>query len=50
MGTAVVGGMVTATALGLFLIPVLFVVIEQMQTISRLGNGEQESADIQSAD
>jgi len=29
MGTAVVGGMLTATALGIFLIPVLFVLIEQ---------------------
>jgi multidrug efflux pump subunit AcrB len=46
MGTAVVGGMVTATALGLFLIPVLFVVIEQMQTIN-LRNKEQDPADIQ---
>lgn len=29
MGTAVVGGMLTATALGVFIIPVLFVLIEQ---------------------
>jgi HAE1 family hydrophobic/amphiphilic exporter-1 len=28
MGTAVVGGMTVATALGIFLIPVLFVVVE----------------------
>lgn len=30
MGTAVVGGMVTATTLGIFLIPVLFVVVENV--------------------
>lgn len=30
MGTAVVGGMFTATALGIFLIPVLFVVVERL--------------------
>lgn len=30
MGTAVVGGMLTATSLGIFLIPVLFVVIERI--------------------
>ncbi|WP_094606295.1 Efflux pump membrane transporter BepE [Sporomusa silvacetica DSM 10669] len=30
MGTAVVGGMFTATALGIFLIPVLFVVVEKV--------------------
>ena len=30
MGTAVVGGMLTATVLGVFLIPVLFVVIEKI--------------------
>jgi len=29
MGTAVVGGMLAATILGIFLIPVLFVLIEQ---------------------
>ena len=29
MGTAVVGGMLTATTLGIFLIPVLFILIEQ---------------------
>jgi HAE1 family hydrophobic/amphiphilic exporter-1 len=28
MGTAVVGGMTVATAMGIFLIPVLFVVVE----------------------
>ena len=31
MGTAVVGGMFTATALGIFLIPVLFVVVETIR-------------------
>jgi len=30
MGTSVVGGMLVATALGIFLIPVLFVVIEKL--------------------
>lgn len=30
MGTAVVGGMLTATALGIFLIPVFFVVVEKI--------------------
>jgi len=30
MGTAVVGGMVAATALGIFLIPVCFVVVEKI--------------------
>lgn len=30
MGTAVVGGMLTATVLGVFLIPVLFVVVEKI--------------------
>lgn len=30
MGTAVVGGMIVATALGIFLIPVLFVVVEKI--------------------
>lgn len=30
MGTAVVGGMLVATSLGIFLIPVLFVVVEKM--------------------
>ncbi len=30
MGTAVVGGMLTATAFGIFLIPVLFVVVEKL--------------------
>ena len=30
MGTAVVGGMFMATSLGIFLIPVLFVVVERL--------------------
>ena len=30
MGTAVVGGMLMATALGIFIIPVLFVVVEKL--------------------
>jgi HAE1 family hydrophobic/amphiphilic exporter-1 len=30
MGVAVVGGMIFATALGVFLIPVLFVVVEKI--------------------
>jgi multidrug efflux pump subunit AcrB len=33
METAVVGGMLTATAIGIFLIPVLFVVVEKLKMI-----------------
>ncbi|AIF54231.1 efflux RND transporter permease subunit [Pelosinus sp. UFO1] len=40
MGTAVVGGMFTATALGIFLIPVLFVVVEKItEKVNRLRKG-----------
>lgn len=39
MGTAVVGGMFTATTLGIFLIPVFFVVVEKItEKINRLRN------------
>lgn len=41
MGTAVVGGMFTATTLGIFLIPVLFVVVEKItEKINLLGKGK----------
>lgn len=36
MGNAVVGGMFTATSLGIFLIPVMFVVIERISTTVKL--------------
>jgi multidrug efflux pump subunit AcrB len=37
MGTAVVGGMLAATTLGIFLIPILFIMVERFtQTIGRL--------------
>lgn len=35
MGTAVVGGMFTATTLGIFLIPVLFVVVEKISCLRK---------------
>ncbi|EIW16385.1 MULTISPECIES: efflux RND transporter permease subunit [Pelosinus] len=44
MGTAVVGGMFAATALGIFLIPVLFVVVEK---IKLSGKSKGKSVDIQ---
>ena len=46
MGTAVVGGMLAATTLGIFLIPVLFVLIEQgVGMIKKHRKGNQELQD-----
>ena len=39
MGTVVIGGMLSATLLGIFIIPVTFYVIE------RLSHGEKETSD-----
>lgn len=43
MGTAVVGGMLTATVFGVFLIPVLFVIVERFA--AKFG-GKKKSADL----
>ena len=40
MGTAVVGGMLMATCLGVFIIPVLFVVVEQL--IAKFSGGHKK--------
>ena len=40
MGTAVVGGMLMATCLGVFIIPVLFVVVEQL--IAKMSSGHKK--------
>jgi len=43
MGTAVVGGMFMATALGIFIIPVLFVVVEKItEKIKKLNKGQKK--------
>lgn len=43
MGTAVVGGMLMATVCGIFLIPVLFVVVEQVtERVNRLRTRQNE--------
>lgn len=44
MGTAVVGGMTTATALGVFLIPVLFVVVEKITAKLRRSKSGRSAA------
>ncbi|HEY3423837.1 MAG TPA: efflux RND transporter permease subunit, partial [Negativicutes bacterium] len=46
MGTAVVGGMFTATSLGIFLIPVLFVVVEKITEKI----GRRKPADVQTTE
>jgi len=47
MGTAVVGGMLTATVIGIFLIPVLFVVVEKITKKTNIvGKGVEHSVEL----
>lgn len=51
MGTSVVGGMLVATALGIFLIPVLFVVIEKLtKKTSILDKGVKDSVELSNSE
>lgn len=43
MGTAVVGGMLTATLIGIFMIPVLFVVVERLAKKAAMLRGDRET-------
>lgn len=45
MGTAVVGGMLMATCLGIFIIPVLFVVVEQLIAKFSKGHDKEHTID-----
>jgi len=42
MGTAVIGGMLTATAIAIFIIPALYVLVERLASIRKRGMSESE--------